>query len=128
MQTVDKKIEVDELGHSTFTFRAEVNQPMKKGLSLAANVVHSIDGWIVREMYKRAKKQGFDIVTIHDSFWCHPNHVNQMRANYIHIMGKLAQMNLLETILSELKGSTIKVKKTSTSLHRLIHNAEYALS
>lgn len=53
MVAEDKKIEIDELEHRSFTHRAYINEPSLSGVSLAANVVHSIDGFIVREMYRR---------------------------------------------------------------------------
>ena len=63
-----KKIEIDEANHSTFTHNVYVNKPSEYGVSIAANIVHSIDGYIVREMVRRADEQGFALLTIHDSF------------------------------------------------------------
>lgn len=128
---VDKesKIEVDELNHATFTYCTQINAPKEKGLSLAANIVHSIDGWIVREMYRRCKKQNFDILTIHDSFWASPNHMNEVRQNYIDILAELADMNLLQYILNSITGNSDgKVKRYSSDLSQYIRKCEYALS
>ncbi len=47
------RIEVDELGHASFTYQFKENLPKKKGVSNAANVVHSIDGYVVRCMQRR---------------------------------------------------------------------------
>ena len=126
--TVDKKIEVDEANHHTFTYRASINQAIPKGLSLAANIIHSIDGWIVREMIRRAFAQGFDLLSIHDCFWAHPNYMNQVRKNYQDIFVELAQMDLLGTILSEITGTVGTIKKYSTDLHLEIAKSEYHLS
>lgn len=46
-------IEVDELNHHTFTYIANINKGSIKGISLAANITHSIDGYIVREVIRR---------------------------------------------------------------------------
>lgn len=47
------RIEVDELDHSTFTYEYYVNQPKEFGVSNAANVVHSIDAFVLRSMHRR---------------------------------------------------------------------------
>ncbi len=45
---------VDFLGEKYTAFR-KVNEPMEEGRSLGANVTHSIDGMLVREMLRRCK-------------------------------------------------------------------------
>lgn len=51
---VDDKIEVDELeGHPCFIYRHTENVGLEEGISLAADCVHSGDGFIVREMNYR---------------------------------------------------------------------------
>lgn len=47
------RIEVDELAHSTFTYKYFINQGTDKGLSNAANVVHSIDAYVLRSIHRR---------------------------------------------------------------------------
>ncbi len=127
-EKVDKKIEIDELNHMTFTHRIEVNQPQDFQVSLAANIVHSVDGYVVREMYRKAAAQGFDILTIHDCFFCSPNHMNKLRRNYINILSEIAQSNLLQDIINEIRGTNGILRKNSNNLHKEILNAEYALS
>lgn len=54
MQKVeDCRIEIDELGHSTFTYEYYVNQGEARGVKNAANVVHSIDAYVLRCMVRR---------------------------------------------------------------------------
>lgn len=53
MQKVKAQVEIDELNHHKFTHIYEVHEGTEKGVSLAANVTHSIDGFIVREMGRR---------------------------------------------------------------------------
>jgi len=56
VKVMDKKvarIEVDELDHATFTYEFYENSGMKKGKSNVANVVHSIDGYILRCIHRR---------------------------------------------------------------------------
>lgn len=52
---VDKevRIEVDELDHATFSYQYSENQGEKSGISLPANVVHSVDAYVLRNMHRR---------------------------------------------------------------------------
>ena len=129
MQANDMKIEIDELEHATYTFRAYQNKPAAKGLSLAANIVHSIDGYIVREMVRRADLMGFALLTIHDSFWASPNHMNKVRQNYTDILTEISKSNLLGDILREITNDVdLQHIKLSDTLHTSIVSANYALS
>lgn len=53
MTMKEESFEVNEL-NSSFTHRYWINEGQATGLSLAANIVHSIDGMVVREMGRRA--------------------------------------------------------------------------
>lgn len=53
MRKQEVRIEVDELEHSTFTYEFYENQGEKKGLSNVANVTHSMDAYVLREMHRR---------------------------------------------------------------------------
>jgi hypothetical protein len=48
----DHAEKVDFLGHS-YTVHSEINQPTTSGLSIPANLVHSLDGMVVREISRR---------------------------------------------------------------------------
>ena len=47
------RIEVDELDHATFTYVYYENKGSKTGLSNAANVIHSIDAYVLRCIHRR---------------------------------------------------------------------------
>ena len=53
MDKVEKRIEVDELDHATFTYKYKINEGSEKGLSNAANIVHSIDAYVLRNIIRR---------------------------------------------------------------------------
>lgn len=53
MNKVETRIEVDELDHATFTYQYYVNEGSEKGLSNAANVVHSVDAYVLRSIHRR---------------------------------------------------------------------------
>ena len=47
------RLEVDELDHSSFTFCWDSHGPQEGSVSTAANAVHSVDAFVLREMYRR---------------------------------------------------------------------------
>lgn len=53
MNKIETRIEVDELDHATFTYQYYVNEGSDKGLSNAANVVHSVDAYVLRSIHRR---------------------------------------------------------------------------
>jgi len=53
MDKREARIEVDELDHATFTYEFYENVGTKTGKSNAANVVHSMDAYILRAMHRR---------------------------------------------------------------------------
>lgn len=53
MEKKEARIEVDELGHSSFTYEFYENRGSKDGLSNVANVTHSMDAWVLRNMHRR---------------------------------------------------------------------------
>jgi DNA-directed RNA polymerase len=127
-ETVEKSLEIDEFDHMRFAYRASLLHPKAQSRALAANIVHSIDGWIVRMMVRAAEKQGFWLAPIHDCFYTSPNYMDQVRQNYLTIMQWIAKSNLVSTILTELCGNPVAYNKYSYTLHHDIAKAEYALS
>lgn len=53
MKKKSARIEVDELDHATFTYEYYENQGERRGLSNAANVVHSVDAYVLRSIHRR---------------------------------------------------------------------------
>lgn len=56
---------------------------------------NKVDSFICRELIRRCD---FHIITIHDSFSCHPNNIDKLRIEYLTILKEIQQMNLLEYI------------------------------
>jgi DNA-directed RNA polymerase len=128
LDTIERSLEVDEYGHLRFTYRTQVIKPIPRSRSLAANIVHSLDGWVAREMVKAAKQRNFQLAPIHDCFYASPNHMNEVRQLYAQILTWLTDQNMVVDILSELSGNRVKYQPLSHNLGAEIINAEYHLS
>ena len=70
----------------------------------------------------------FPLVTVHDEFKAHPNHLNHVRQQYINILAELSESNVLSDILSQIHGTEGTFPKLSTNLSELIRQSNYALS
>ena len=127
-EMVNARVEVDELDHTTFTYRFEDNRPSPINSSLCPNIVHAVDGYIAREMVRRANQQGFVLAHIYDAFCASPKYMNKVRQNYIDILCEIADSNLLADILTQITGSKITIEKTINNLSKYIKDSEYALS
>lgn len=79
MQLIKKRISIDELqGQITFMFNQQ-QATKDKFRSLVPNLVHSYDGYVLRDVISKAD---FDIAPIHDCFGVHPNNVSKLRELY----------------------------------------------
>lgn len=125
---IDKQLEIDEADHLRVTYRSRILSPLDFSRSLAANIIHSIDGYVVREMVRKAKDQGFNMAPIHDCFYAHPNHMQRVRENYRDILYKISTTHLLKDILSDLAGPGARYWPAKEGLNRAILSSEYALS
>jgi hypothetical protein len=125
-ETVDQKFVIDELDDGVeVVYRYEVQQPSERSSSLAPNIIHSVDGYVAREMVKRTP---FDLLCIHDSFWFAPDNLQVVQQTYREILAEISQSNLLANILSEISRKPLRVEKFSYDLHKDILQSEYALS
>lgn len=211
MSQKDVRIEVDELDHAEFSYTFYENEGQKRGLSNVANVVHSIDAYVLRSVHRRCnydaglveqadlalmaeadqRKCGeaaqcplndyasdeiqyymglyertgmadvvilphllggqvtylsdehiedlsritrkmmehvsFHVVTIHDEFKCHPNHMNQLRYWYKEILAELADSVILADIIGQIYGMGGSYTKLSPNLGAQIRESNYAL-
>ena len=122
------RIEVDELNHRTFTYRYNKQQPSENYRSLVANIVHSVDGYVAREMVRRCHAMKIELVHIHDCFVFSPDYLQIVCQTYREILAEIANSDLLSDILSEISGKYVPVTKHSTDLAKEILNSQYMLS
>ncbi len=107
-------------------YEDEIFSPNKKSKALPANVIQSIDAYVCREMIRRMN--GEWINTIHDAFYCLPEHMELMIQNYKDIMCEILDSNLLSDILSELSGRKIELNKNNGLTKEHIQLSNFILS
>lgn len=100
--------------------------PSENYRSLCPNVIHSIDGYVAREMIRRCN---FQLSHIHDCFVFNPNYLQQVAQTYREIMAEIAKGDLFRDILRQITGDNqLEVQKSSTDLDQDILNSSYMLS
>lgn len=135
-----EKIEIDAVTKSGVKFKferdVEVYKPNKFNRGMAPNVIHSIDGYIAREMVRRMTNpnpkynrtyKAF-ITTIHDAFATHPNNAEEMREHYTNILVELNNGDILQDIMSQIMGKKMYSIKKNTLTEEDIRNSVYSLS
>jgi len=94
--------------------------------SLCPNVIHSIDGYVAREMIRRCD---FQLSHVHDCFVFNPNHLSKVASTYREIMAEIAKSDILQDILRQITGNNALVlTKFSDDLACDIKNSSYMLS
>jgi len=94
--------------------------------SLCPNVIHSIDGYIAREMVRRCN---FQLTHVHDCFMFNPNYLQEVSKTYREIMADIAKSDLFGNILRQITGSTtLRVNRNNNTLHLDILKSSYMLS
>jgi len=110
-----------ELEYSTETYGANASS---RGMS--PNIIHSIDGYVAREMIRRMN--GKFITTIHDAFACHPKDCDMMIQNYKNILCELLTDTMLSDLASQSAGTGVRIVKTNDLTCEDIQTSRYLLS
>lgn len=103
---------------------------------MSPNVIHSVDGYVAREMIKRMTQPCAEfnrnypafITSIHDAFGTHPNNALEMTYHYTNIMMELNSSNLLQDIMSQISGKHMLSIKKNTLTNDMIRASIYKLS
>jgi len=111
---------------SEFYYEYTKYQPSGNGNHLSPNIIHSLDGYIAREMVERCD---FRIAHIHDAFTAHPNNMGKVCETYRELLAEIADATTLQNILREITGNfRLKYNKLGTSLSPYIRASVHALS
>lgn len=86
-----------------------------------------VDYSVIVEMLETLPDNTFPVMATHDCFRVHPNNGNNIRNQYNQIMYEIAKSNLLEFIVSQIVGYTVRVDKIDDIAEEVL-NANYALS
>jgi len=114
----------DELGDIPLRYYEQTNSDNFR--SLCPNVIHSIDGYIAREMIRRCD---FQLSHIHDCFVFSPDHLQEVAQCYREIMAEVAEGNIFRDILRQITGNPkMGVIKFSNDLAEGILDSSYMLS
>jgi hypothetical protein len=66
MTQVEHRIEVDELAGASFSYTYYENRGLKSGVKNAANVIHSIDGYLLRSLIRRCSYNSIRVSEVSD--------------------------------------------------------------
>jgi len=117
--------QINYLGQ-TFQYAYTDYSSSGNGRHLAPNIIHSVDGWIAREMVKRAS---FPLAHIHDAFTAHPNNMGAVCDLYRSILAEIAESDVLQDILRQVTGNQRLVyRKLGKSLASDIRKSVHMLS
>tara|TARA_B110000459_G_C16424294_1_gene408878 strand:- start:491 stop:841 length:351 start_codon:yes stop_codon:yes gene_type:complete len=113
-----------ELGEIPLRFYKQ--QKSNNFRSLCPNIIHSIDGYVAREMIRKAP---FQLSHIHDCFVFSPDHLQEVAQLYREIMAEIARSSILQDILRQLTGdANLVITKYSNNLDEAILDSSYMLS
>jgi len=95
-----------------------------------ANIIHSIDAYVLRNIVKKCEVYGIAITVIHDSFGTHPNDMENVAQWYREELSKIIEANLLPKLLEEIFGVLVALPMYGDrdKLASLALQSEYALS
>lgn len=114
------------LGKTDFYYEYTAYKASGNSRHLAPNIIHSIDGWVAREMVRRCP---FPLAHIHDAFTAHPNYMSIVCQTYNVLLAEICDSDLLQNILREITGNKELVyNKLGSSLAENVLESTHTLS
>lgn len=112
-------------------FKYEVIEPSIKDnkRSLLPNFVHNTDSLVCRELLRRCGEMEIDVMSVHDSFYAHPNHMGVILSTYNSILQELNEdkYNIVGQFLTDIYGKKMSNPFASKPMLEDIRNARYSL-
>lgn len=105
---------------------SKVYAPSEFNRGMAPNIIHSVDGYVMRQLQRRMR--GHFFVPIHDSFSVHPNAIEKLREQYAEVLVEILNSDLLESIMSQIANRKIVFNKSNTLTEGHIRRSVYSLS
>lgn len=82
---------------------------------------------ILRDILNRLPEKRFDMMTVHDCFFCHPNYVQDMREQYRNCLVDLSKSNLMDFIFHQIFPNVNGSVGKTEDLTNEIAQEEYAI-
>lgn len=128
MQEKEVRIQVEELNNSSFTYIYYANEGSKTGISNVANVIHSIDAYVLRTIHRMCNYNafGYDLSAVYDlvkntssfSVEAYTNELESYVESYaankladISVLPKLTADNVYELSQEHLKGLMVTMER-----------------
>ena len=95
-----REIEIPLFDMCTLKMVLQLNLPTNRNTPLGVSVIHSVDGYVARQMITRCSHTVF---TIHDDFNCHPNYMFKTQNQYRCILAEINDSNLILDIMYDIQ-------------------------
>ena len=89
------------------------------GVKLVAAFSHMMDASVLHTVIRRST---YDMHVVHDSFGSHPNHVNDVCTNYVHVLQEFLCMPILETYVTDILANKANPEIMKVNVSKLIAN------
>lgn len=89
------------------------------GVKLVAVFSHMLDASVLHTVVRRAK---YDMHVIHDSFGAHPNDINDVCTNYVHVLQEYLCMPILENFVTEVLASKADPELLKVNVSKFVSN------
>lgn len=124
VEPVSRRVRAPLLQGKSFTYITQEITEKDFGLSLPANIIHSIDAYLIYLVGKYTDKP---FLPNHDCFYTSPVYMNEIRIAYNKALRDIHEMNLLNSILKQVSHDEIGYEQFRSDLGNEILEANYSI-